>query len=144
MGQKKTRIGPDRGRMPDWSPEGNRIVHIRYPGDSSSDIFVMDSSGGSVLRLTSSKATDYGPKFSPDAMKIAFYSGYEGDVAVWIVNSDGSNPGRIITGSQPSWSPDGKKLAFIGSQAGTINDNGTVWVVDIDGTNSRQLTYGPR
>ena len=49
-----------------------------------------------------------------------------------------------IEDSQPTWSPDGKRLAFVSNRAlpqdapkGTLN----IWVVDADGSNMRQITY---
>jgi Tol biopolymer transport system component len=68
--------------------------------------------------------------------KIAFSR----DAQLWIMNGDGSNQtslGAAAQGRYPSWSPDGKKIAFT---CGYENTN--ICVIDADGTNMVQLTFG--
>jgi Tol biopolymer transport system component len=48
-----------------------------------------------------------------------------------------------IQDSQPVWSPNGKQIAFISNRnlpAGAPADSKNLWVVNVDGTNLRQLT----
>ncbi len=77
---------------------------------------------------------------------IAFIgNGYSG---VYLVRPDGSdvrniyfNPGTFV--SEPSWSPDGHRLAITYSIPYDLNWNGDfqIFIIDIDGKNLRQLTY---
>jgi TolB protein len=41
---------------------------------------------------------------------------------------------------QPSWSPDGRQIAYAG---GDVEGNGDIYVVNADGTEPRQLTDDP-
>lgn len=79
--------------------------------------------------------------FSDNGM-IAFTSNRDGKPAIYIMNSDGGNPVRLSSGSHPSWSPDGKKIAFsfgLGRFHGDISD---IYVMDADGKNRANLTKG--
>jgi len=66
------------------------------------------------------------------------------------MDSDGTDLTKItvegLVVSQPSWSPDGSKIVCIGwpeIKKYDPRNNGTLWVINADGTNKRQLTYGP-
>jgi Tol biopolymer transport system component len=49
-----------------------------------------------------------------------------------MTNRDGSN-------GEPSWSPDGKEIAFISDRSGKSN----IWVMPAQGGEARQLTFSP-
>ena len=82
-------------------------------------------------------------KVSPDGTKIAFSSREEGKKRyIWTMNIDGADKRRLTNGDQPAWSPDGTKIAFMRySQAGGL---GTIWVMNSNGENTRQLTFLPQ
>lgn len=73
------------------------------------------------------------------AGKIAFYrwtgdSDYSG--AVWVMNADGSGQRRLTRngqGGSPSWSPDGRRLAFEKAAAQAV------WIMNADGSEQRLL-----
>ena len=46
-------------------------------------------------RLTNNSATDHGPSWSPDGLKIVFHSDRDGDHEIYVMNTDGSNPTNI-------------------------------------------------
>ncbi|MDE0300616.1 MAG: DPP IV N-terminal domain-containing protein [Candidatus Poribacteria bacterium] len=74
--------------------------------------------------------------------KIAFTSNRDGKQAIYIMNSDGGNPVRLSSGSHPSWSPDGKRIAFsfgLNRFRGDISD---ILVMNADGKNRVNLTKG--
>ena len=75
--------------------------------------------------------------------KIAFLSYREGPSDVWTMNADGSDPinltkGRHCFSSDPAWSPDGTKIAYVA--AGADCSDWDIWVMDADGSNPQQLT----
>ena len=41
----------------------------------------------------------------------------------------------------PSWSPDGTKIAYANQKSSQWNDV-QIWIMDADGTNKTQITYG--
>lgn len=77
------------------------------------------------------------PTLSPDGKTLIF--NYEGDL--WKVNADGGTASRItaMEGNEvlPRISPDGKWLAFSGSQFG----NQDIFIMPIDGGEIQQLTF---
>ncbi len=65
---------------PNWSVTGQEIIFTRQLRDSSDtshaangEIFIMDSNGRNVKRLTNKIGYDSGAKFSPNGKQIAFY-----------------------------------------------------------------------
>lgn len=72
-----------------------------------SEIYLMDVHGGHIRPLTDDAAG--GPSFSPDGTKILFTrtTTSESGAEIWVINSDGSNPHRLIdpkqTAQHPSW-----------------------------------------
>lgn len=142
-GSEKERIAytPDEGetRMPSWSMEGNKIVHIRFlVGVFSSEIYTMNADGSAPVRLTNNGDTDRYPNYTMDGQKISFHS----DLQVWVMQADGSNSKRIHKkGTQPAWDTDGK-IVFVDFDPHRFSkDNGTIWMMNADGSNKQQLTF---
>jgi len=52
--------------------------------------------------------------WSPDMSKIAFQSMRSGSHQIWVMNADGTTPQQLTFshGGQPSWSPDGSRIAY--------------------------------
>jgi hypothetical protein len=95
------------GYQPDWSPDGSRIVFAR------SDIFTMDSSGGSVRRLAGGENAA-SPRWSPDGSRIAFVR----DGHIYTVPAAGGEARLYSTKARGvvdfDWSRSGDQLAFWG------------------------------
>jgi Tol biopolymer transport system component len=62
------------GEYPSWSPDGSQIVFMSQEpaGGSNYEIYVMNSDGSGLVRLTNSPGSDGWPVWSPDGAKIAF------------------------------------------------------------------------
>ena len=66
---------------------------------------------------------------------------------IWVAGPGGENPTRITPGiinADPSWSPDGKQIAFTRFNGCREPECvfGDVWVMDADGTDQRLVTKG--
>ena len=140
---------------PVWSPDGNQIAFVRdtdppvtgplYPPRSQS-IYVMDSDGSNVQRLTEFETGGY-TSWSPDGEQIAFEGNFDGIWEIYVMDSDGSNVQRIThtpvrdAGSfAPEWSPDGQKIVFDSNRDGNFE----VYVIDADGSNVQRLTHNDK
>jgi Tol biopolymer transport system component len=86
-------------------------------------------------------------RFSPDGRKIAltrWRAGYSADV--WVADADGTNlvqlTNNIATDSQPSWFPDGDRLAFL-SDRESVGQKFALWTVSITtGKEEKLLEFG--
>jgi TolB protein len=74
---------------------------------------------------------------------IAFASGdcRAGGCRIWVMDSDGTHARLLTPGtapsSQPSFSPDGKRILF----ARSLNGRDEVWIMNADGSDQRPLTH---
>lgn len=85
--------------MPDFSPDGRRIVFTSNR-DGQGEIYVMNRNGSGVRRLTRKPGDDFTPRFSRDGKRIAF-TALPG--AVMVMNADGTGLRRLTAGSDPDW-----------------------------------------
>ncbi len=100
--------------------------------DGYPQIYVMNSDGTDQIRLTNSHPADSDPAFSPDGTKIAFRSLRDGSAEIYLMNSDGSNQTRLTNSSggnsiRPTWSPDGRKIAFVRNAT-------ALYIMNVDGS----------
>ncbi len=119
--------------LPDWTPDGSRIVFGSYR-TGGGDVYSMKIDGTDVRRLTTNAANDLHPSVSPDGTRIAFASDRSGAFDIYTMNLDGTGVARLTTTAgddfMPDWSPDGTKIAFTTGRTGdyeifSMNANGT-------------------
>lgn len=128
------------------------IVSARYDPSSEQEKYALRAVGseakrGRVLRdcgtTVSQRFCPFGdPTWSPGGDRLALAGDSPSRIAV--AESDGSGltelPRADAQDDQPAWSPDGEQLVFRRSNPGTGAD---LWIMDADGRNQRQLTFGP-
>lgn len=152
-------------RDPDWSPDGKRIAYSGTGAGDRSDIFVIPVSGGARRAVTSTgDHYESDPAFSPDGTKIAYTrtgceTPYGGGNCVYVSPASGggatnltsedeiqgcpNSPGYYFNGASksPTWSPDGKRIAFAGPVMCKVSTLGTdIWVMNADGSGKIDLT----
>jgi TolB protein len=104
-----------------------------------------DGTGLTKLSQTPGVGGEYGPVWSPDGTKVAFYvdDPVGGSYDLYVVNADGSGLTRLTDGggdeTNPVWSPDGTRLTYV-----VDNPDGTseVLIMNADGTGKTKLTNG--
>jgi Tol biopolymer transport system component len=132
---------------PSWSPDGTRIAFEVYQaGRKSSQICTANVDGSDVKQLTEGQYYNWTPRWSPDGKQLVFETtrndtpkthrpgGYRD---IYVMDSDGQNQINLTTntfGHHPSWSPDGKSIAYM--------SHGGVWVMKADGSVKQNISHG--
>ena len=141
---------PDNDSVPSWSPDGKRIA-FTSDRDGNYEVYLMEVDGNNQRRLTDNDFFDIAPSWSPDGKRIAFMSRRDGHFIgeggltyeIYVMDADGGNEQRLTenrkSDSSPSWSPDGKQIAFSSDRKGD-GVNYEIYVMDADGGNQRRLT----
>jgi TolB protein len=107
------------------------------------EVFVMDSDGKGLKRLTAEKSLCLSPKWSPDGQRIAYTSYSRGNPDLHVVGRFGGKPGVLSAfkglNSSPAWSPDGRRIAMTLTKDG----NAEIYLMNSDGSGLRRLTNNP-
>lgn len=89
-------------------------------------------SASPIQQLTSDRAVDIRPAWSPDGRRIAFQSGRNGNYQVYLMDADGSAEQRLsaegMDDRHPAWSPDGKNIAV----ASGGDAQREVWIIEVE------------
>lgn len=139
-GLKRLTNDPAIDVSPTWSPDGKRIAFVSNR-DGTPQIYVMNADGSGVRRVTFVGSYNQTPAWCPrkDKPLIAF-SGREGSVYdIFTVNVETGEVVRLTqyqgSNMDPTWSPDGRLIAFWSSRGG-------IFIMNPDGTNQRLVLQG--
>lgn len=141
--------------QPDVSPDGRRIVYVRY-ADDAMELQVLDMATGVTQALTHNGAVNTEPRWSPDGQRIAWVStAGTGHLHIFVGQLSGSKARAASNADEislvghslwperksqvaryyysafdheisPSWAPDGKSLFFV-SNPETVYGTGSIW-----------------
>ena len=138
-----------------WSPEGSRLAFtfnygssepikicffgfcFTIPPFSFGQMWVANLESGEFLSLPLDDKAVHAPTWSPTGNRIV----YAGDRGLAWIDLDNMAKGLFAGGSawdtSPSFSPDGRQIAFMGR----VHDHWEIWVMNADGSGRRRLTY---
>ena len=107
---------PGSNISPAASPDGSKVAMI-LSKDGWTDLYVANSDGTGLRRLTKSPQDESSPCWSPDGQWICYASKDKEHRALCKISPSGGTPERIRTvgaanPTEPDWSPDGKWIAF--------------------------------
>lgn len=164
-GSKKVFITPRYRAVgyPALSPDGKQIAFIEnystgyLPDGEEQVIHIVNSDGSGLVSLmeTSRLRNKDGLAWSPDGTKLAFAAEHwtyqhksRTDIYVYDVrtsqftNLTGDAHREVYRNSDPTWSPDGQRLAFI-SDRRDWESRAQIFVINADGSQPRQVTTIP-
>lgn len=128
---------------PTWSADGSALILagclLPCADGASEEHLLLIPIDGSPMRVLLEPAVSYGPAvWSPDGFTIA------------VESTAGIKTMDVLTGREttvtrghdhnPAWSPDGRRIAF--ARMDDQGANRAIYIVDVDGTNLKQLTNG--
>jgi Tol biopolymer transport system component len=148
-----------------FSPDGSRVAFIGLKDDKPG-LFVVNSDGTHVERLATNPPDPYGDvivtndrlSWSPDGRQIVFSMptwriegpgcpnpkatcSLEDASRIYVIDAEGQRMRRItdFDSSSPSWSPDGRLVAFSGGSS----EHRQIYTMAPDGSDVRPITEGP-
>ncbi len=154
--------------QPDVSPDGQKVAYNNF-----GNIWQVGIDGSNPTQLTNRGPVDdpfpwvnSGPDYSPDGSEIAFHANrlLRNEFDVWVMKAEPegpanravdltagvSGPGGLRPSQErfPSWSPDGRRIAFHWHYEfptiGPGYNEGEIYVVRNNGTRVRNLTHNYR
>jgi Tol biopolymer transport system component len=134
-------------RHPAWSPDG-KLLAVDAGGSGVREVYTIDVETGQMNQVTRLGTNLSFPSFSPDGKKLSFFAYKDGELALWTVAADGSDPKLLVPAvasekrsqctfacHSASWSPDSSRLAV------ATSGQAEVWTVNaVDGTDLRKIS----
>jgi TolB protein len=147
-GSRQLTSGPDVDSGAVWSPDGTRLAFLSET-DVTTSLVVVGSDGGGRVTVAHDLAVVLGMDWSPDSSRLVFGGRFEGDHLVHLFVGDAEAGSSVRLGGSdlyadwPSWSPDGRRIAFkrIDPAADdALRATGDLWLMNADGTDAHRLT----
>jgi TolB protein len=140
---------------PVWSPDGKRIAFTRIDyseNDMDVSVYVMDIDNKDAVKVADTAGE---PAWSPDGRSIAFVSYRDrlGETCfhdcapsteIYVSDAYGGNPRRLTRSeaddTSPTWSPDGKRIAFVSDRSSRNEHENEIYVIDAGGGEPVRIT----
>jgi len=114
---------------PQISPDGSRVAFVATTLSEEKDeylsqIWLVDTSGGTAHRFTAGPKRDTEPRWSPDGHRLAFVSEREAKRKgqLYVMRVDGGEPVKLTDlkagVTNPVWAPDGTRLCVVSRVGG--------------------------
>jgi serine/threonine protein kinase/Tol biopolymer transport system component len=127
-------IGSENASQPSISPDGKRVMYIRYVGSGKTELWVQNLDDTDKIKVASSGELLTGD-WAPNGSQLAFFDNAGGDGKAYVVGADGRGLRPIGRVEDPidwiAWSADGKSLYIT---TWKNQSERAVWKASADGT----------
>ncbi|MBN2549490.1 MAG: PD40 domain-containing protein [Anaerolineales bacterium] len=120
---------------------GDRLVFSqKADGESNSneEIFTLSTEGDDLRRITDNNFWDLYPVWSPDGSRIAFLSQRTASLGIYVMNADGGDARLLYDSSSHE-----ADIDWTGDQI-VFTKNSSIWIMQEDRSDIRQITHPPR
>jgi len=123
-------LGSENASQPVISPDGKRVMYVRFQGPRKEELWVSNLDGTDKIRLASSGSLLTGG-WAPDGSQLAFSDDAEG----YVIGADGNGLRSIGKVEEPfdwiTWSADAKSLYLTTWKSQSVR---TLWRADLAGS----------
>lgn len=141
------------GPRPAFTPDGAGLVFDKPVGEVGSDYAShrVDIATGETTTMPIPAGREPNRlQYSPDGSKIVYQTAVKsGAGGIFVANADGSGARRVVVARDndyltPNFSPDGRKITYADEVPGGDAPLLAVFVVNVDGSDRRQITHPVR
>jgi TolB protein len=138
---KEVKWSPGIGRYigGQTSPDGQYVAATLEQGGDTS-LYLLDSTGKLIRRLTADPGLEVSPSWSPDGKQLVFVSDRSGSPQLYVLDVASGKTRRLTYSggynTAPSWSPRGDRIAF----TGRVGRRFAIFSIPAEGGEARQLT----
>jgi len=126
-----------------WLSDNSGLIApaVELNGQEGGQIFFFPSVGGKALRITNDLNDYGGVSLAADSKMLATMQ-FDVRRNIWVLPDGDTNKGKSLTENLPdsyrfiSWTPD-QKIIYTSTMSGSR----TIWLMDSDGSNRKQLTF---
>ena len=134
-------VAAEDSSQPVLSPDGKRVMYLKYAGSNQDEVWVSDLDGSNKVRLAASGSFDTG-QWTRDNSKVAFFAHSDKGAKAFVVAADGRDLHEIekiegLVGFM-NWSVDGRAmyLTTFSTEHGL-----SIWRAHGDGSNPQPLVF---
>lgn len=134
-------VAPSGAIVP--GPNGRIAFESNRTGNN--EIFTMNPDGSVPINLTTDKANDVFPAWSPDGTQITFSSDRhdKGNLDVYVMNADGTGVTQLTDSPGEdrgtSWTSDGEVIVFHSARDTTTSHAFDIFTMNADGSNETMI-----
>ncbi|MBI5207223.1 MAG: PD40 domain-containing protein [Candidatus Firestonebacteria bacterium] len=110
---------------------------------SNYEIYSINEDGTGIKRITYNEENDYRPVWSPDGVRIVYYSLYNNNYEIFTIYNNGTSPLNLTKNNaydfEPAWSPEGTRISFTSDR----DNNMEIYIMNEDGSSQTNISKNP-